>query len=119
MFHTSTTMKRLLVGAAALGVAIGGGVSTAGAASMRPNAHVRTATHHPRLDPKSVKESESALEATSQDHNGQGETSKTEVRSPDPTGSTDQSSSNPSGNDSGPTSGSSTDTLGSGAASIG
>jgi len=98
MFHTSNKVKRLLVGAAALGVTIGGGVSAAGAASMTPSAG--TAAHHVQLDPKSVKESESALEATTQDHKGEVESAKSDVTSPDRSGSTADSSSRASREDS-------------------
>ena len=91
MLHRSTTVKRVLVGAAAMGIMLGGGVTAAGAASLSPHAHVRAAVHHVKSDPQGVKGSESALEAKTQDGNGQGEGSTTDVTASDPSGSSDQS----------------------------
>ncbi len=83
MTKRSTRVRRLLIGTVALGVVIGGGATTAGAAVPATGSPSGTAAHHVRLDPKNGKDSETSPEASVQDHSGQSEASSTEVASKD------------------------------------
>ena len=90
MTPKSTTFNRL-IGAAAVGIAVGGGVTAAGAATP---AHADRVAHHSTLIMRHANEPETSLEAT-QDGPGQSESSATDVSSVD--SSTDSpSSSSPS-----------------------
>ena len=93
MTPKSTTFNRLLIGAAAVGIAVGGGVTAAGAATP---AHAQRLAHHSTLNMRHTNESETSREAT-QDGPGQSESSATDVTSTNSSsGSTDNSSSGPS-----------------------
>jgi len=83
MPNTSSTLRRLLIGAAALGAVIGGGVTTAGAAVPAVGSPTGTAAHHVRVDPRNVKDPETSLEGSIQDHSGKSEPASTEAASKD------------------------------------